>query len=174
MHFSFENLGILNHLQKKSKNANAYFDDAISISRKLNIKAELCNQLFLKAHLLYDLNDYGAKKLIDEALIIARELNVKDILFNCSILTKKISFRFSEEKQIKYQSINQIEKLLDDNVENQSAILNCELAIMYHKVDEKSKMEECKNKALKLMNKLYKKTPKIEYKNKINELENLK
>ena len=103
----YENLGILNHLQKKSKNANAYFDDAISISRKLNIKAELCNQLFLKAHLLYDLNDYGAKKLIDEALIIARELNVKDILFNCSILTKKISFRFSEEKQIKYQSINE-------------------------------------------------------------------
>ncbi len=86
----------------------------------------------------------------------------------------KIDFKLSNDHLKKLQNIENLKKLLKDEKEDSNiALLNYELAIMNNELGRINIVEKHKKEAIQILQKLYKKTPKIDYKNKYEELEKL-
>lgn len=130
------------------------YEEAISTGRELDIKYYLCSDLSNKAKLLFDMGRTDeARPINDEALKIAREIGRKDTIFNATILKHKI------DKKIKA-----IEAMLFDNKdEGEIAVINYELWKLTG--DRKFSKE-----AIDIYSILYQKTPKFDYKKRIEEM----
>ncbi|KAA3600854.1 MAG: tetratricopeptide repeat protein [Calditrichaeota bacterium] len=138
------------------------YEKAIKISEKLGIKYYLCGQLNNKAKLLFLLKrNKEAQNINFEVLRIAKEIGRKDVTFEGKVLTEKINFALGDKEN----PPKQLQKMLIETEEIEEIVeLNYELWKINS--EEKYKIE-----ALKLYQKLYSKTPKFDYKKKIEELE---
>ncbi|KQC13303.1 MAG: hypothetical protein APR63_08935, partial [Desulfuromonas sp. SDB] len=152
---TLNNLGNLYRDQGNFNEATKLYDITINIGKKLGIKHHLCNFLLQKAKLLYEISNFDEARILnEEALRIADEVNRSSVIFNSKILKNKMD-----------RNIEGFIDLLDENNlnENRSADINYELWKLTGKKIYRSN-------ALKLYEKIYKKTNMILYKQRIEEL----
>ena len=149
------------------------FDKAIDFGTELNIKYNLCDSLNFKAELLYKINDFKlAKEFNDKSFSIAMEIEQYSTILKTKILNEKINFKLSDNVDDKFKYLANLEELLtDEDVEGNIAELNYEIALLLNELKETN--YKYKNKALELYKKLYQEIPKIEYKSRCEELENM-
>ena len=168
--------GIIYYLLGNNKRAMEFLNESILLSRELKSKYYLCSFLYDKANLLDKLNKNDAKFVNNEALNIALEINRSDVVFNCKILSLKIYFKTIEKQELKIKNcIQPLEEMLkEEKQEENIATLHYELAKMNHELKRKEIAEKQKEIAIDLYKKLYKKTPKYEFKKNIEELKSLK
>ena len=153
----------IGNIYKKLKNyekAEEYYNRAITIAKELQTKYYLCIFLHSKADLYYLLQKYDEANLLNnESLKLAEELNKQGTIFNRKVLKAKI-------KSIKDKTgaISELEKMLKIEKENE------EKAILHYELFKLTKEEEHRRIAIDIYQKLYEKTPSIEYKERIEEL----
>ncbi len=182
------NMGDIYKNQSNYREALNCYDKAISIGRELNLNYFLCIYLQKKADLLFEMNNPEANSLNNEALAIALKVDSKDIIFSAKVLEEKINFQLINlNKNNQIIAIKKLMNILDkENEEENIAVLNYEIWKMREEINREKKVkirneklvpkafgineEKYGENALLLYQKLYKKTPKIDYKNKIKEL----
>jgi len=151
------------------------FEKALSIVKEIGAKGKLTYWLSGKSEILYKMRKYEeANRINEECLKISEEMKDEEHIFNCKVREAKIEFKTinNEELQIT-KCVEPLEKILEETKdEKQIAELNYELAIMNHELEITQKFKKHKKVSIELFKKLYKKTPKIEYKNKIGSWEN--
>jgi len=153
-----------------------FYDKAININRNLGLKALLSFHLFNKSEILYKINRIQeAKETNKECFEIAEEIKDFEHVYKSKILTAKIDFRIPSNFEFQITNcLNPLEEILKNSKdEKQVALLNYELAIMNSEMERNEIAKKHKKDALKLYKKLYEKTPMIEFKNRIKELEKL-
>ena len=168
------NMAIVYHKQGNYEKAMECYERAIEIAYDLNLKQYLPYHFFGEANSLYQMQQYDkAKECIKECYNAAKEIDDKEHILSSNILKEKINFKLSENPSIKLKSIQNKKNMLEaEKKEENIANLNYEIALMLHKL--KKDNSEYKKKAISIFKKLYKKTPKVDYKNKIEELEKLR
>ena len=165
--------------EKKYADALMYLDKAISIGRRLDLKFYLCWYLHTKAEIHYVLKDYEMAVLAnDEALHIPE--GYPDALFNSAILKcKLIALSDPENAVVDLERI-----LVEADSNHKKARLHYELFQLEVKKLESgvekdpkqlqtlnSRLQTHQRAALELYKKLWAKTPDVEYKDRIDELE---
>lgn len=145
----------VNSIYSRFEEAYEYFSNAVKVFRELGLDMHLCNSLYHLSNLLYNnLKIQDAKGYNEEAYTIAVKNNDKEIIFLSKILKFKI------EKNIEALS----EILLEyKNIKNKEALIHYEIWKISNHNDHLEK-------ALDLYQKLYQKTSKYDYKQKIEEL----
>ncbi len=159
-----DNLGNLFKELKEYTKAEKYYDRAIKLGRKLQLKYYLSGYMYYKADLYFILKRFEKAKILNEkALSLSEEIKRQDILFLACVLSAKINFAMGDKET----AISTLEDLISPTKEEwEIATLNYELYKMTNK-------KTCGQKAQKLYQVLYKKKPNIEYKEKIEELEDV-
>ncbi|MCK4653898.1 MAG: tetratricopeptide repeat protein [Candidatus Cloacimonetes bacterium] len=168
-----DNIGQVYKEQENYEKAMECFEKAIQIDIELGLKPHLLDHLSNKAECLYDLGEYEeANEANEEYLKIAEEMKDEEHIFSYNVLKVKIEFKTVRKHTLRIKNcIEPLEKLLEKTKdEKQIATLNYELAIMNNELNREKNADRHKKIALELYKKLYKKTPKIEYKNRIEEL----
>ncbi|MBN2396715.1 MAG: tetratricopeptide repeat protein [Candidatus Atribacteria bacterium] len=171
-----DNIGALYFKQSKYAEALKYFEVAIKIDYELNVKSNLLLHLSDKSNCYYKMQKFEeAKKCNEECYKIAKELESKEHIFFCDIMKAKIEFKAIKNNVLRFKNcIEPLEKMLEENEDKeQIATLNFELTFIYLELENTEVAEEHKKKAILFYKDLYQKTPNIEYKNKIEELEKL-
>ncbi len=171
------NMGNVYRFQGNFGKAIDCFEKVIEIDSEIGFKPHLPYVLSEKANCLYELKKYEkANEINEECLKIAEEIKDEEYIFAAEILKVKIEFKIIKRYKVRIKKcIESLEKMLaDTKKEEQIAALNYELAIMNKQLGGKEVTEKYKKDAIKSYKKLYKKTPKIDYKNKYEELEKLK
>ncbi|MCK4643468.1 tetratricopeptide repeat protein [bacterium] len=156
-------LGSMGETYKKSGdylNAEEYINKAIAIGRELQLKYLLCEYLYNKADLCFILKRIDeASSLNDEALQIAEEVGHPEVIFGSKVLKAKIL-----GQKDKKGAAEELKNMLKENTEDsQQATLHYELFKITGKKVHKTR-------AFTTYRKLYKKTPNIQYKEKMEEL----
>jgi len=147
---------------KNYAKAEEYYDRAICIVREVNLKYSLCEFLFLKAKLHYALKKYNNVQIFNnEALEIAKEIKRNDIVFNSTILSLKLTALTEAEEA----ALNLTKMLETETEEEYIATIHYEIYKINHSIEHQQK-------ALAIYSELYATTPNIEYKNRIEELNN--
>ncbi len=153
---ALSNIASVYKLQGDYDSGAQYYDRAIKIAREINIKFYLCSYLYEKAELLYLAGKKGARGLNREALQIAVKAGRSDIVFNAEILSCVLDK--DSKKLLEMLRNNKLEK-------EQKAVINYNL----YKISQE---EQYRRAAIEIYRKLLKKTPKYEYRARINELGN--
>lgn len=157
-------MGNIGDLYKKSgdhETAKKYYDKAIHMGRELELEDVLCNFLYQKADLLFKNEDISQSSvLLEEAKKRAREIDENNIMFLCQILTLKILAK--DDKDPVRKKFQEMLKYNEDTGER---------AVIYYVLYDIFGDNEYKEKALELYRKLYNKTPKVDYKKRVEELE---
>ncbi|MCD4818106.1 MAG: tetratricopeptide repeat protein [Candidatus Cloacimonetes bacterium] len=168
-----DNIGNVYSNQGNYKKAMECYEKALEIDREFYFKSHLINHLSDEAECLNKMQEYSkAREFNEKCYIAAKELDDKSHIFSSEVLKEKINFKQSDDYQKNLQSIENLKILLKDEKEEKNiAALNYEIALMLNEI--KKENSEYKKKAISIYKKLYKKTPKIEYKNKYEELEKL-
>jgi tetratricopeptide (TPR) repeat protein len=158
---AMSNMALNYHNIGNFEKSREYYEKAIDLCRKLKTKYLLCSFLNGMAKLLFDTNEIMSSiEANDEAIKIAKEIKRHDILFECEI--QNIKIMALKNKQL---AIDELLKLFNIYTkEEQIATINYEL----FKITKKN---DYKIKANLIYKSLYKQFPKIEYKNKIDDLE---
>jgi len=170
------NIANIYYLQGNYMKALEYFGKAIKIAIEIGENRNLPLWLYSKALTLYKMRRFeDAYRANEEAIKMQLKMKEEEYFFKSKILNAKIAFKTnSRDLQIK-NCIKPLEKMLNETkVEEQIADLNYELALMNNEINNKTNANKHKRKALVLFKKLYKNTPKIGYKEKIEKLEKLK
>ena len=171
------NIGDIFNNQANHSEALRYYEKAISIGRELELNYFLCNYLYKKAKLLFELDIAKAYSLNREALKIAIKVSNRGIVFRAKVLEKKINFQSNISNQSKLKVIveNMEYMLNNENRDENIAVLNYELCKMKKEFFTRPTTAIKKNRDLSLQayRKLYKKVPKVDYKNKIDELKEM-
>jgi predicted ATPase len=167
------NLGRVHLRMCNFKEALKCCEKTVKIDREIGLKMHLAYFLFVEAECLYELNRIGkAIKNIEECLEMGKEMKNNVIIFNCTLLQKKIEFKANKDPELQIKKgIEPLEKILN-NTSNKEKIarLNYVLAIMNNELNRENIADRHKKKALELFMELYKKTPNIEFKNRIEKL----
>ena len=177
-------IGYLQYDQGKRNEAFAYFNEAIDTHRELGVKSSLTDFLIGKARVFLDWHQYAdAKICVDECVAIASEISKPDTYFEVRVLQAKINL-------IGYQNpsgLQTLQRMLSKTNSStfqgrdQQATLHYELWKLLTTLDTHflegsgyldapEQAEEHRQAALGLYQKLYEKTPKYEYKKRIEEL----
>ncbi len=111
----------------------------------------------------------------NEALQIAEEVKRDDTIFECKVLKAKIEYQGGRVSE--YQSTRTSDYQKSDTVKQlKNMLLKCkkdsEVATLHHELFKMTGKKTHKTSALTLYRKLYKKSPAIHYKERIEELEN--
>ncbi|MFC1853102.1 tetratricopeptide repeat protein [candidate division CSSED10-310 bacterium] len=162
-------LGTLHFRLKDFVQAEKYYDLAIQIGEELNIKYYLCYYYFYKAELLYTLERLTeCQSLLIKSREIARVLDKEDMLFNTSILQIKAHFQETrDDPESPSSAVKELVMMLLDtrSIENKATI-NYEL----HEITGEPKYARS---AYQYYQKLYKKTPNITFKERIEKLKQI-
>ncbi len=153
---AISNMASVYHLQGNYEKALDYYDRAIKSARRLGIKYHLCSYLSEKADIMYNKDSRKANMLNSEAHDLAKKAGRNDIIFNTNILSCKLD---KDKKGL-------LEMLNDYKEKEQKAMILYEL---YNMTREPNYASE----ALKAYKQLLKKSPKHEYKKRIQELEKI-
>lgn len=167
--FAHSNIGTVFHKKQEYGKALKHFSKAIKISEEMGTKFLTSENFYNKAKLLFDLDRIKeARKANKKAIKIAGECQNTDILFKAGMLESKIISLEDKEKGILKLREMLRDKSKERNPEQKKvAYLHYEL----HKLVEAKEAERHKKKALKIYRELYEKTPNIEYREIIEEIE---
>lgn len=150
--------------------ALTYFDDCIPALKDIGAKSYLCERLLSKATALYRLGNYEmARNANREAHHIATELNLGDVLFESAVLDAKL--RAVSDPAAGLQTLSDM--LVTAKNEEEQAELHYEIyrinrTLQPQRLD--SDIHEHSQTALQLYQALYEKTPRSDYKVRIDEL----
>ncbi len=169
------NIGTIYYYKKKYVKALVYVDRAIKIQEEYKLSNDLYFSLALKIDVLFDQKRYSEIQKIYEALLKCLPNNLKSAAFNSKVIGARISFFTQKEEKHKIEKgIKPLKKMLrEEKEEDQIAELNGELTIMNYELNREKIADRHKKKAVEFYKKINKKTPRIEYKNKIEKLEKL-
>lgn len=173
--FAMGGLGVVYTELENTETALHYLEQAIVNHRKIGYKFGLITWLAQKAECLLKLHQYeAAMTCAAESIELSQQLSKADTLFNGKILLARIHFRLSPAER--EQIIASLEQMLGETdpstfqEQEQQAALNYELRMLNDELERIDKAEEHRQAALELYQKLYEKTPRFEYKNRIAEL----
>jgi tetratricopeptide (TPR) repeat protein/class 3 adenylate cyclase len=160
-------------VQSHFEEAIQYYDSALQISEEIAAKPLEMEQISDKVKCLYLMQEFHkAKHCNENCYILAKRLNSVMYIFISKTLNEKINFKLSHNVQVKLKCIENLKALLKKEKEEENiATMNYEIAVMLNDLQKEN--SEYKNQAVSIFKKLYKKMPKIEYKNKYEELEKL-
>ncbi|KAA3600855.1 MAG: hypothetical protein DWQ06_08515 [Calditrichaeota bacterium] len=161
---SIANLNIGSLLTQKGDFTKAmeFYNKAIALSKEIEFKYYLCIQLIKKAELFFLIGEFSeAKTFNDEGIKIAEEMKKVSDIFKSKVLSLKLNFALGEKVNPPKQLLQMLAETED---KEEIVILNYELWKM-------TSQEKYKIEASKLYKELYSKTPKFDYKKKIEELE---
>lgn len=162
---SLNTLGDVNFYIKQYDRSIDFYDQAIDVTREIGNKLVLGFSLVEKGTVLLAKDDHtGLDETCTEALELANELGNPDLLFEAELLMARRDI-ISQEAGKATQTLNRL--LTSYNEDDQQAKIYSELALLY---PEKL---EYRQQALKLLQGLYKATPKYTYFAKIEELDTL-
>jgi len=158
------NLGLVYKAKDDCDTAIDYYDRAIPIMRDLESKYFLCSCLIDKADTLFLLQRYEeAQTLNAEGLQIVEEIGDEEYIFKGKVLSVRIAFALgNEDAQRRFDEMLQ-------QTENDT-----EIATLHYELWKMTRGEEHRQAALKLYQTLYATTPNIEYKTRMEEMENYK
>jgi len=136
------------------------YEEAINVGREFNIKRNLCDYLYSKAKLLYTLKEYeNAKSTNNEANQMAIEVQRKDIVFSSTLLSHKLQALENPK-----EAVTNLTQMLSTETEDEN------VAAIHYEIYQINHSDEHRHEALERYQKLYAKTPNIDYKEKIEEL----
>lgn len=160
MNMAYSNLGSHYLLVRNLDAAEKYLDKAILLCREMKDKYHLTENLHQKAELLFLREAYPQAKAVSrEAMAKAHEINLTDIKFLSQLLQAKIRFQTDQST-----ATRELEKMLPVFDRDQ------EKAAIYYELFQITKNEKWQSDARQLYEKLFRKTPRIEYKNRIAQL----
>ncbi|MCK4358628.1 MAG: tetratricopeptide repeat protein, partial [Candidatus Cloacimonetes bacterium] len=167
-----ENMGIVYSEKGDYDKAMQCYDKAIFIGKELGIKIVLSEYLIDKAELLFLLKKFDESKIInEEGFQIAQEVKEKNNIFRAKVLSAKIDFALAKDDTSQNNAISKLQEMLSKTEDDEEkATLNYELGIMNEELKKEDISKKYKGEALRLYKELYKKTPKFEYKKRIEEL----
>lgn len=169
-------MGKIHYYQKEYRRALEYYERAISLTNEMELWIKLPYIILQKAKIKYELKEYeNALKFSQKADHLAYKMKNEVRIFECKLMKIKILFKTTINRELKIKNcIEPLEELLEQvKDEEQIAEINYELAVMYSEFKKKTEVEKHIKKGISLYEKLYKKTPKFEYKNKMECLQNL-
>jgi len=151
------------------------FDKGIALAKKIGFKHTLPFILLDKAETLYLSESFEkAKSTNQECLQIAGEMKYEEQLFVSRVLSEKIDFALAVDDDKKMVPMNKLEAMLKEvKDEGRNAQLQYELWILKKALNIDG-FSNHQREALKLYNRLYKKTPDFSHKQKIEELNKTK
>lgn len=154
------NIGELYLITKKYEKGLEVIENAMDLIEELDVIFILSQAYLLRAGLNFGLGNFQeAEKCNEEALKISQEAGRNDMVHNSQILKSKLIARTDKEEAAKF-----LKGLLEGN-DDETEIADIEFQLWKVTGEEEHRME-----ALALFPKLYEKTPKIEFKEKIDEL----
>ncbi|MCD4654803.1 tetratricopeptide repeat protein [bacterium] len=165
--------GNIGNVYKKTSvyvKAEKYYDKVIAISKQIKEKNICCLNLYEKADLYFIIKKLNEAEVLNkEAQIIVVESTDSELCLKIDILGCKIKFA----KGDKVKAIGALDNILIQTKDNtEIALLNYELWKLKRLEPESEKAAaKHKTKALELYRKLCKKTPDIEYMERVEELE---
>ncbi len=158
------NIGIVHHEKKIYEKAMRYYDEAIEINIKQGTKIFICNFKYQKTKLLFEMGKIEkAKAVNDDNIELAVELKIPDLIFECSILRIKI-----DSTKNKSNAIKELEAILTEYEGDKEKVAK----ILYELWKLTGDISN-RNKAKEMYQALYEKTPKYEYKKRIEEIDEL-
>ncbi|MCD4817537.1 MAG: sigma 54-interacting transcriptional regulator [Candidatus Cloacimonetes bacterium] len=184
--FANYSLGRLYMSIKKYNKAEKLFNTSVKIFQKLKNKYLLCFIFNDKAELYFILKKFDeAKILCEKSNIIAKEIGNQFVSFYNDLLLLKIEFYHNNDLLKKERQIIKLKKILSKEEGGYAnSTLNYELYKMTNQIFMNNKKltvsdrhkyylqaKNYKKEAIKLYKEAYKKTPDIEYKERIEEME---
>ena len=155
------NMGIACKEEGNLKSAIEHIDRSTQISNEIDNKSVIAKNLLLKAEIfLIKMKYKEALEMCDEGLSIAMELTDSKMIFVGQILKNKI-LSINDKKAGELY----LESMLNDYDEG------CQIADINFELFKLTGYAKYKIRAMDLYNKLYDEIPKIDFKNKIKELE---
>ncbi len=148
----------------RKKEAEEIFREVLKLVGQANNKYYIVLYSYELALLLFDTGRIQeAEELNNESYNIACDMNLSRIILDIKILKYKI-----DSIKDKNSAINSLIEIMTDDATNlseeQKANINYELWIL-------TKKDKYKDKSLELYKEMFRKTPKIVYKNRVDELE---
>jgi tetratricopeptide (TPR) repeat protein len=157
------NIGGIYRKVGRYDDAIKFYDQAIEIASNLGLNFHLCSYLLDKAEVLFDLDmPEDAWELAEKSLRLAEQTDNKEQGVNAKIFQAKMECRFGNWET----GINMLRDLLKQ-AENERQTADIHYELFQFSVNA----AEHRQKALALYQKLYEKTSRIQYKERINELE---
>ncbi|MCP4397146.1 MAG: tetratricopeptide repeat protein, partial [bacterium] len=158
------NIGLVHNARGDYDKALASYDRAITLGRELESKYYLCTYLIDKADALFSLQRYDeAQTLNREGLHIAREIEEKNDIFKGTVLSVKIAFALGSKDAPR--RFNEMLQQAEDDAE---------IATLHYEIWKMTDNEKHRRAALNLYQGLYTTTPNINYKTRIEKMENYK
>ena len=158
---SLESLGLVYKFQKDYTECMHIYTEAIAVYEQCGMKSALAKIYCSMADLKFVKKDYQkALELNNKAYELAEITGRDDLIFNCKILKAKINY--IKDKQIGIDELLEMLGTLKDKSE--IASLNYELYLL-------SKNIKYGKKSVSLYKTIYRKTPNIEFKTRIAEIE---
>ncbi len=166
------NMGLIYYYKGDYNKAMDYYERAISICREINLKHYLSYVLSYKVKVLFKRKEFEkAKEVNQECIKKAKKIGDNKHIFSLSVLSSKIDFALAKDETSQNNAMLKLQQMLTETEDNEEkATLNYELGIMNYELKGKKISRNYKNEALRLYEELYKKTPKFEYKKRIEEL----
>jgi len=157
-------LGNIGHMYTATEvydTAMASYDRAIAIFQKLENKYFLSEYILGKTETVCSLQRYEeAQVLITEGLRIAEELGNKEYMFKGKVLSAKVDFALGNEG-----APCRLEEMLQQTEDD------AEIATLHYELWKMTHNDEHRRAALKLYQALYERTPNIDYKTRMEELQ---
>ncbi len=155
------NIGHVYKAQGDCDRAMACYDRAIAILKDLGNKYYLCEFLIDKAEALFLLECYDeAQALNAEGTQIAEEVGEKEYIVKGAVLSAKIAFALGNEDA---------PRRLDDMLQQTQD--DAEITALHYELWKMTHTEDHRQAALNLYQTLYKTTPNIDYKTRMEELQ---
>jgi tetratricopeptide (TPR) repeat protein len=156
-------MGIIYKDKGDYETAIAYYDRAIKIGRALGINPFLCGYLMNKAEVLYLQQRFDEARVLSlEGLQIAGEVGRKETVFQGKVLLARIDFALGHQEK----TVTLLSRML---TQTENKVEKADLHYELHQCGVER--EEHRKEALQLYQELYTKTPKFEWKKRIEELE---
>ena len=160
----FGNIGLAYKAQDNYNGAIDCYDRAIPIGKELESKYYLGKHIIDKADALFSLHHYKESQALNvEGLQIAEEIGDEEYIFKGRVLSVKIASAIGS-KDAPYR----LDKIL------QQAKDDVEIATLHYELWKMTRKDEHRQTSFKLYQALYKTTPDIEYKMRMEEMENYK
>ena len=158
-------LGNIGHVYKVKDDYNmamVFYNRAIAILRELGNKYFLCECLIGKANTLFSLQrSEEAQVLNAEGLRIAEEISRKECMLQGNVLSAKVDFALGSKDAPRH-----LEDMLQQTQDN------TEIAAYHYELWKMTHAKDHRQAALNLYQTLYATTPNIDYKTRMEELQN--
>ncbi len=155
------NIGHIYRAQCDYKRALEPYDRALAIFRKLENKYCLCEYAIGKAEALFSLQRYEeAQELNTEGSRMAEEVGDKEYMFKGKVLSVRIAFALGDEDVPR-----RLEEMLQQTQDE------AEIAALHYELWQMTHHEPHRQTALKIYQRLYETTPNIEYKTRMDEMQ---